>query len=268
MKSHRQIQSLLYEYFTKELVADDVEIVEKHLSTCPACAAEAKAIRALLEIVDAGEVRASDERSAEFWKDFPLGVEDRIRLEAPGRRKFELTVWNRVESFLVFHRRETFALSGVLALCLIFSLTLKWLAPTPVEEVTPSVTYQPAQADTMSDHMAKYLRKSKVLLVGLTNMKLDDNEPPDLSVERQRSRELIREARFLKSRPMDLRSAKLIDDLERILIELANIEETNDLSNVEIIRGGIHQENLLFKIRMAEEIRDVAQYKNVKNKFY
>jgi hypothetical protein len=71
---------------------------------------------------------------------------------------------------------------------------------------------------------------------------------------------LVREARYLKQQPLDVRSRQLMNDLERILIELANTEEQNDLPNVEIIRGGIHQENLLFKIRMAEAMYDSAQF--------
>ena len=51
---------------------------------------------------------------------------------------------------------------------------------------------------------------------------------------------------------MEARSARLIGDLEKILIELANIEEDQDIPNVEMIRSGIRRENLLFKIRMTE----------------
>ena len=51
-----------------------------------------------------------------------------------------------------------------------------------------------------------------------------------------------------------------MNDLEKILIELANIEEHRDLPNVEIVRGGIRQENLLFKIRMAEAMYDSSEF--------
>jgi hypothetical protein len=101
-----------------------------------------------------------------------------------------------------------------------------------------------------------------MLFVGLTNMKLHDDENIDLSAERKVSRQLIHEARYLKTQPIDERSAQLIGDLEKILIELANMKEENDISNVEIIRGGIHQENLLFKIRMAESLYDSVSSTN------
>ena len=62
-----------------------------------------------------------------------------------------------------------------------------------------------------------------------------------------------------------LLAEKLIGDLEKILIELANIKEESGLPNVEIVRGGIHQENLLFKIRMAEAMYDTTRFMKIRN---
>jgi hypothetical protein len=106
----------------------------------------------------------------------------------------------------------------------------------------------------------QYFRKSKMLLVGLTNMKTDLAEPPDFSSEQRLSRDLIHEARYLKQQPLDSRSRRLVSDLEKILIEVENIKGHDDLPDVEIIRSGIHQENLLFKIRMAEAMLDSAGF--------
>jgi hypothetical protein len=100
--------------------------------------------------------------------------------------------------------------------------------------------------------MNEYLKKSRVLLVGLSNHRGEGNDREDLSIERGRSRQLVHEARFLKRQPLDVRSAKLVDDLERIQIELANLDENRAASDVEPIIAGIRQENLLFKIRMTE----------------
>jgi len=97
-----------------------------------------------------------------------------------------------------------------------------------------------------------------VLLIGISNLKTGAGEPVDLSVEQRASRDLVREARYLKQRPLDPRVDELIDSMSRILIEMANITRDNQIPNVEIVRSGIHQENLLFKIRMAETVYDSA----------
>jgi hypothetical protein len=81
----------------------------------------------------------------------------------------------------------------------------------------------------------------------------------DLSVEQRASRELVREARYLKQRPLEPRVDELVDAMSRILIELANISKDKQIPNMEIVRSGIHQENLLFKIRMAETVFDSAR---------
>jgi hypothetical protein len=87
-------------------------------------------------------------------------------------------------------------------------------------------------------------------------MKTDPSVPIDVSAEQQLSRSLVHEARYLKPYMPDSRSVKLVNDMEKIFIELANLEATNDRPNVELIRGGIVEENLLFKVRMAEAMFD------------
>jgi hypothetical protein len=89
---------------------------------------------------------------------------------------------------------------------------------------------------------------------------MKENPTIDLSTERQVSRDLIHEAQFVRDQPINNKTERLVHDLERILIELANSEEQTDLPNVELIRSGIQQENLLFKIRMAEASFDTSRH--------
>jgi len=107
-------------------------------------------------------------------------------------------------------------------------------------------------ADPVRMELAEYYRKSKILLVGISNINPELGQSVDLAVERQVARQLIYQTRYLDSKQLDERSRALVRALERILIELANMEQQADLKDVDIIRAGIHQENMLFKIRMAE----------------
>jgi hypothetical protein len=97
-----------------------------------------------------------------------------------------------------------------------------------------------------------YFERSRTLLIGVANIPAADGDKIDLSVERTAARGLVRQARYLGDKPLDSRSQELIRELERVLIELANMEEQADVPEVEMIRTGMHQQNLLFKIRMAE----------------
>jgi hypothetical protein len=108
--------------------------------------------------------------------------------------------------------------------------------------------------------MSGYLRRSKTLLVGLTNMKPAPTGSVDLSTERKMSRELVQEARFLKQLPLDDRSVRLLSDLEKIQIELANLDASYNAPEVELIRHGIRRENLLFKVRVSETLYERASF--------
>src|SRR5258708_35821753 len=112
--------------------------------------------------------------------------------------------------------------------------------------------------------MHQYFRRSKILLIGLANIHQDQQGEVDLTADRRTSRSLVQEARYLEDQPLDHRSARLIGDLQKILIELANTKGRNGMPEVQILQGGIHRENLLFKIRMAETMFDSTQFANVK----
>jgi hypothetical protein len=108
--------------------------------------------------------------------------------------------------------------------------------------------------DSTNVQMQSYIRKSKMLLVGLSNMKSDTIDPEDLAREREASHALAREARALQARPIDSRSRRLVGDLEKIWIELANSPPSELSDQIDVIRNGIHKENLLFRIRMEERM--------------
>ncbi len=169
-------------------------------------------------------------------------------------------------SFLVLRPiRATVALGTLVVATIAFLLIPRSAPPVaPVASGTPAsatVSAEPHASGTARElKMGDYLRRSKALLVGLSNMKTADDEPVDLSVERNASRELVRDARLLKQQPLDPRSSRLINDVDKILIEVANMRPTADKPDVDFIRGGIHQENLLFKIRMAEHFYRTARF--------
>jgi anti-sigma factor RsiW len=269
MMKHRQVRKLLYEYLRGELDASQQSMVTRHLASCITCSQELDALKSAMDVVDAHSISPDSERPQEFWNSFAFQVEERIRQSSPLRRGT-----NSLEAFIdtvfVMHRRSVMLLgSGVVAvIILIAGLFLFHQSPQPQQQqlARESVAQNKPSIEPASERLHQYFRKSKVLLVGIANMHVDEEEPMDLSAERRVSRNLIQEARYLQQQPLDRRSEKLIGDLEKILIELANMKERDEAPNVEIIRGGIHQENLLFKIRMAESMYDSSQILQAMNK--
>jgi len=267
MSTHSRIQILLYDYLRGESDAQDKNEVEKHLASCKRCTAELKQLESTLSALGRRPAAASEERSPDFWKDFSFRVEQRLH-DVHARHRAPVSPWRAIESFFVFDRPLAISLCSV-AVLIVLAIGIWALSINRQQNkiVQTAPARQQEQMDSVREEMSRYFRKSKTLLVGITNMKLPENQSIDFSAERRASQELVHQARYLKNQPMDVRSARLIDDMERILIELANLKQDNNLPNVEIVRSGIHQGNLLFKIRMAESLYDTIRFVQARNDF-
>jgi hypothetical protein len=248
---HSTIQNLLYDFTQNELTESERLAVEQHLSTCKRCSEELAGLRQTLALLPPPAPHPSDAREEALWQSLTLRVERAVH-QSSGRSR-RVGVMDRLSSFVALRPSLAFAVGGTLAV-LVLAVAIFPL----VSKQTPQVVQHPASPDDSSyvlatenvnERVGEYFRKSKALLIGIANMKTTDGV--DLAAEQTVSRRLVHEARYLRHQPLDLRAAKLVNDLEKILIELANIEQNNDLPNVEMIRTGIHQENLLFRIRMA-----------------
>ncbi len=203
-----------------------------------------------------------------FWSNFADTVEARLRRSERERWSIPAAVDDVLRDLFVFRRRSVALLASGTAIGIVAGLIFLHHEPPPgvADKVVVTVTKPASSPPIELARMQKYFRKSKTLLIGIENMRLDDGDGFDLSAEREASRELLSEARYLQRQPLDNRSVKLINDLEKILIELANIKELEGLPNVEIVRGGIHQKNLLFKIREAESMYDSTRFITINNK--
>jgi hypothetical protein len=254
MSAH--VKELLYDVATGDASPDDVERVRTHAAVCRSCAADLEAIRDVVAAFPRPATVPSDARDGAFWTALANEVDGRLLSPAP--RSLPAILRDAADGFVSANRGRLLAGAGTLALATALLLFLWRDTPVPVRspqaaESLPANTVTAVPAEDASLRMNDYLKRSRVLLVGITNMKTDGPEV-DLSAERKQSRALIHEARYLRTKRLDARSAKLIGDLERILIELANVEERDDLPDVELIRTGIRRENLLFKIRITENL--------------
>jgi len=261
---HKKVNLLLYDYLSGEMSPEQNEEITRHLEECVRCRSDLDAIRTALEMLHTTLPRPSEQRPPEYWNAFAAAVERRLR-EAGRKRSVWTEVWDELTTFVIRRPAIVSSLAGAAALLLAAVVLWRYSAPNgPLTAEKPSemAGIQQVAADSMNvdQRMSDYLRKSKILLVGISNMKLEDDRSVDLSSERNYSRGLLQEARYLEGQPIDNRSARLVSNLKKILIQLANAKEEGDAPNVELIRSGIHQENLLFKIRIAESLYDTSQF--------
>jgi hypothetical protein len=248
---HKEAQQLLYEFVRSELDHEQAQAVEEHLARCNRCFGELQIIRETIRIVPRRTRKPSDDRSEQFWARFPEDVEEKARTDRP-RPVVSHPIWDEIWSVITYRRPTILTVVGISVLALVAVIVWTY---SPLSQQSDQQLLQVAEgvkSDSLRMEMADYFRKSKILLVGISNISMERGEHLDFSTERQAARRLFQQARYLDDRAPDERSHQLIQALERILLELANMEQRVDLPDVEIVRSGIHQENMLFKIRMAE----------------
>lgn len=248
---HRHIRGSLYDYGKGELGPAQMKSIEAHLARCNSCYAEYQLVKEATRLVAPPRRLPSATRSSEYWAHFAVSVEARARV---GTRRLVTTnpVIETLLSLLSYRRSMITASTAIAALVLaaLFAWSNGMFPHGEVEELAGSGNAR--QVDPLGVELADYYRKSKILLVGISNIDPELGQRVDLSVERQAAQQLVLQTRYLDTKELDERSRALVRALERILIELANMEQLADLKDVDIVRAGIHQENMLFKIRMAE----------------
>ena len=248
--NHAEIQAQLYEFVRGELSPEQRRQLEEHLALCRGCRGEVEVLTSAFASLPPGSRRASGERDDLYWENFASLVQQRI-----GRTPRHASIGEALRGLIAPVRQSRWspaaAAAGVLAL-IVLAFGLWFIGRAPVVAEDPDIGPAPALRASSQQAVGDYLTSSRMLLIGFANMSTEKGEPVDLGVERTAARSLIRQARLLSEEPLDERSQKLIQELERILIELANLEETADIPEIEMIRTGVRQQNLLFKIRMAE----------------
>jgi hypothetical protein len=264
MRIHTRIRLQMYEYLSGELDDRGRAAVDEHIQACDGCRTELNALRSALAALPRPDNQPADGLSPEFWQSFMAEVERTIAEQEKPAPSTWSRIFDEFNALPIFQPRVAIAMAAIFVLILGGVLTREILM-RPAADRTDTTNVAAARLDTLptvdvNTRMSGYLRRSKNLLVGLTNMKPAPSGKVDLSTERRMSRELAHEARFLKQQALDERSVQLLSDLEKIQIELANLEEAHHASEVELIRHGIRRENLLFKVRVTETLYDRASF--------
>ena len=116
------------------------------------------------------------------------------------------------------------------------------------------------------------MEESKVLLLGIVNLDtpLDGSQKIDFSFQKKISHDLLLQTADLKEQLVKVKNRRmvsLLDDLELILMQIANLEEDFDLPAIEMVKQGAENQSLLFKINMERLLMDARQeHQNDKNK--
>jgi hypothetical protein len=246
MKHLSEEQIVLHYYGDAEA---DLE-VRRHLSDCPDCQAKFERVQAVLTQIEPTEVPEPPEVFEEkTW----LNLRDRLTRQPGSLRGWLVapTKWG-VPAVPRFWAR--WGRKWALAASLTVLLAAAFLAgrygrignvasPSNVATVNPERVVLVAVGD--------HLERSQILLVEIMNS--DTKGGVDLTTEQRQARDLLDANHLYRvsaQQAGDPAVAGLLDDLGRVLTEIANAPSELTAADLQAIRGRIQAQGLLFKIRV------------------
>ncbi len=275
MNTCKQYSDVLIEAYYNELSPELKNEVIQHLAMCKDCSLEYKKLEQTLQVMNTRSRIEPDEAYWQnYWKSLNNALEGKKVSIQQHQQKHSIR-FASVPSWAYGIAAMLLIAVGLYLGKLFFSpetptITQQIVIPQQQEQpenksntIIPKTDERETQLpphsstrlvrDNATSDAREYLDRSKVMLLGIINS--DDDSPVDLVRQKKVSRALLKEAVDLKPKliePDQKRIKLLIDELEVILLQLANIEEQTDVPAIELVKKGVDQKSILLKINMEE----------------
>jgi hypothetical protein len=245
-----------------------VAAIEEHMHGCAACQADVDGLRQTLSAVDTLPVPARGEGyGAEVW----------ARLQPELERARE-TRWQRLQSFVTPRRLLLAGGTAVLVVAaFVAGLTHRpWKAGDTARKTAPTSQEASIDRDQVRERVllvavGDHLERSQMALVELVNA--TGGPTVDISADQERARDLVTENRLYRQTALttgDTGVESVLDDLERVLVEIANSPSTMTAAEFGKVRSRIERQGIIFKVRVfgdrvrereANALAPVAEYR-------
>jgi len=245
MNTHLTEGELVLRYYG-EMTSGEESRATTHLAECADCHASYRQLQRVLAAVD---------ESALAGPELP--------------EHFERTVWARLEPnlgrersgwpsrFVFSPRRLAWVAAAVLLVTAAF--VAGRLIPRTGDTATTQASATPAQVREriLLVDLGDHLDRSQMVLVELVSA--DDQGPVDISAERTRAEQLVAANRLYRQTAVstgDTAIADVLDELERVLVDVAASPEQVSAQDLDEVRHRIESRSLLFKVRVvSSEVR-------------
>src|SRR5262245_23321948 len=243
MTPHLEDDDLVLHYYGEMTDAQEAH-ASAHIGQCAACHGNYRRLQQVLAAVD---------EAAMAGMDVPDG--------------FERVVWARLEPALPRARR------GLLSWVVFSPARLAWAAAIVLlvtaaffaGRLMPRAQDAPAQATAeqireriLLVDLGDHLDRSQMVLVELVNA--EGAAQVDISGERARAEQLVSSNRLYRQTAEETGDASvvaLLDELERVLVDVAASPETVTSQDLDDVRRRIESNGLLFKVRVvSSEVRE------------
>ena len=242
---HIQDDDFVLHYYGEMSDADEAGVLS-HLSTCGQCAESYRRLQRVLTVVEGAAV-------------------------AEPAEGFERTVWARLEPNLDAGDRARgwrgylllspahLAFAATVVVLVAAAFFAGQLFPREADRgAAISVTAEAVRERILLVDLGDHLDRSQMVLVEVVSA--DDEGTLDMSVGRARAVELVAANRLYRQtalRSGEPQIAALLDELERVLVDVAASPDQMDAADLESMRRRIDSRGLLFKVRVvSSEVRD------------
>lgn len=221
--THLSEEQLVLLYYGEAVDGAD----ENHLDGCEFCRAQYRSLQRVLNTLDAMPV-------PERGMDYGAAVWKKIEPHVRGRRSF---AWLAMREW---------ALAGAMAAMLLVAFVagrLTHRAPAPAVANNGQVRERILLV-AVGDH----LERSQTILVELEN-----SSSPDIEYERQAAADLVESNRLFRQTAAitgDTATASVLEDLERVLIEVANSPSEMSANQLQELQQEIENRGILFKVKV------------------
>ena len=221
----------------REGVAAERMVIAQHLAACEECRAELERIETVLAALDTLPVpNPGDDYGRRVWQ--------QIAPRLPERPAQWWQAW---------FEPKRLAAVGVMATLLVaaFIAGRSMRDPLRVDVATKEQIRERVLVVAVGEHLGR----SEMMLVELSNAEPlgPAQKRVDISAEQHRAEDLLEENRLYRQTALkegDANLASVLDDLERVLLDVAHSPEEVTPAQLEKIRQKIEARGILFKVRV------------------
>jgi hypothetical protein len=242
---HLADEDFVLDYYA-ELDAADRARVRAHLAWCADCQHADRDVRATLRLVD---VAPAPEPAEDFEREMWARIEPHVRV-APARR------WRARLQALMAAGPVTWprlAWGGGVAAAVVLAFVVGRSGRTPggtSSALSPSAVHV-ARERVLDAEVEDHFERSQRVLTEVTN--LDAATPVALTSDRERAADLVAAGRVYRRTADSLgekATSELLEDLERVLLDVANGSPQPTAAEIEALRDRIDQQDLVFRLRV------------------
>jgi len=244
---------------------DAAQACRRHVSGCPACAAELR----LLDAV-AGSLRSDEAfpREGEVdWARFARVTVDRAMAGSPARpHAASRASW--LDSIASAFRMPAVpawsAAAALVAVTVLGFISYQYLPRTtgPAAAQTASVFVAEDGLDNLTVNLArqntaKYINETRAVLVTLLDVNIEcDTDKVDITAERAKATALLRRQRLLAAElhryPL-ARAEDVCNDLERLLLEISSLGDCTKDEEIKTLRDVVEKRQILVRMELLSQ---------------